>query len=109
MDELQNIQSKIYVIRGQRVMLDRDLASMYGVITLCFGAKFQSPLRPYMGFTISTLRPNEVIISQNLATLGMMSPFSTREMYDLVELMRLASSAWVTFASLRASCNNWPV
>ena len=33
MDELQNIQSKIYVIRGQRVMLDRDLASMYGVET----------------------------------------------------------------------------
>ena len=56
----------------------------------------------YMGFTISTLIPNEVIISQNLATLGMMSPFSTREIYDLVELIRLASSAWVTFASLRA-------
>ena len=25
MDELQNIQSKIYVIRGQRVMLDSDI------------------------------------------------------------------------------------
>ena len=33
MDELENIQSKIYVIRGQRVMLDRDIASMYGVET----------------------------------------------------------------------------
>jgi len=33
MDELQNIQSKIYVIRGQRVMLDFDLAAMYGVKT----------------------------------------------------------------------------
>ena len=33
MDELQNIQDLIYVIRGQRVMLDRDLASMYGVET----------------------------------------------------------------------------
>lgn len=33
MDELQNIQSKIYEIRGQRVMLDRDLAAMYGVET----------------------------------------------------------------------------
>jgi len=30
---LQNIQSKIYVIRGQRVMLDFDLAAMYGVKT----------------------------------------------------------------------------
>lgn len=33
MDELQIIQSKIYVIRGQRVMLDFDLADMYQVKT----------------------------------------------------------------------------
>lgn len=31
--ETQLIQSKIYTIRGQRVMLDRDLAEMYGVET----------------------------------------------------------------------------
>ncbi len=28
-----NIQNKIYFIRGQRVMIDRDLAEMYGVET----------------------------------------------------------------------------
>lgn len=33
MNEIQTIQSKIYEIRGQRVMLDRDLAAMYGVET----------------------------------------------------------------------------
>ena len=33
MDELANIRSKIYEIRGQRVMLDFDLAEMYGVET----------------------------------------------------------------------------
>ena len=33
MDQLQKIQSKIYEIRGQRVMLDFDLAAMYGVKT----------------------------------------------------------------------------
>ena len=33
MDQLQEIQSKIYEIRGLRVMLDRDLAVMYGVET----------------------------------------------------------------------------
>lgn len=31
--ELQVIQSKIYEIRGQRVMFDRDLAELYGVAT----------------------------------------------------------------------------
>ena len=33
MNEIQTIQSKIYEIRGQRVMLDFDLATMYGVET----------------------------------------------------------------------------
>ena len=33
MKELQAIQNKIYEIRGQRVMLDRDLAELYGVET----------------------------------------------------------------------------
>ena len=33
MEQLQEIQSKIYEIRGQKVMLDRDLAEMYGVQT----------------------------------------------------------------------------
>lgn len=31
--DLQLIQSKIYEIRGQRVMLDQDLADMYGIET----------------------------------------------------------------------------
>lgn len=33
MNEIQVIQSKIYEIRGQRVMLDRDLAELYHVKT----------------------------------------------------------------------------
>ena len=33
MDDLQNIQNHIYVIRGQRVMLDFDLARIYQVET----------------------------------------------------------------------------
>lgn len=33
MNELQIIKSKIYEIRGQKVMLDRDLAELYGVET----------------------------------------------------------------------------
>ena len=33
MGEIELIQQKIYVIRGQRVMLDFDLAAAYGVET----------------------------------------------------------------------------
>lgn len=32
--ELQIIQNKIYEIRGQKVMLDFDLAELYGVLKL---------------------------------------------------------------------------
>ena len=31
MEELQNIQDYIHVIRGHHVMLDRDIAHFYGV------------------------------------------------------------------------------
>lgn len=31
MEELTTLQSKIYEIRGQHVMLDRDLAELYGI------------------------------------------------------------------------------
>lgn len=31
--EIQMLQSKIHALRGQRVMLDFDLASLYGVQT----------------------------------------------------------------------------
>ena len=33
MNQLETIQSKIYEIRGHRVMLDFDLAEMYGIET----------------------------------------------------------------------------
>ena len=33
MNQLELIQSKIYEIRGQKVMLDRDLAELYGIET----------------------------------------------------------------------------
>lgn len=31
MNELEEIRSRIYEIRGQKVMLDKDLALLYGV------------------------------------------------------------------------------
>ena len=30
---LENIESRIFLIRGQKVMIDRDLAELYGVET----------------------------------------------------------------------------
>lgn len=36
MNDLINIENKILVIRGQQVMLDRDLAELYGYTTKNF-------------------------------------------------------------------------
>lgn len=33
MEQLEKIQNRIYEVRGVRVMLDRDLATLYGVTT----------------------------------------------------------------------------
>ena len=35
MNNIEIIRSKIYEIRGQKVMLDRDLAEMYGAHAIC--------------------------------------------------------------------------
>ena len=49
MDELQNIQSKIYVLRGYRVMLDRDLAKAYGVETKSLNQAVKRNIKRFEG------------------------------------------------------------
>ena len=49
MDELQNIQNLIYVIRGQRVMLDFDLAKMYGVETKVLNQSVKRNIKRFEG------------------------------------------------------------
>lgn len=54
MEQLQVIQSKIYEIRGQKVMLDRDLAEMYGVQTSIESSR-KTQYRPFpRRFYVST-------------------------------------------------------
>ena len=47
--ELQIIQSKIYEIRGQRVMLDFDLAEMYGLETRVLKQAVRRNLKRFEG------------------------------------------------------------
>ena len=46
-DLLTYIQSKIYVIRGQKVMLDRDLAELYEVETRTLNQKVKRNQRRF--------------------------------------------------------------
>ncbi len=84
MDELQNIQSKIYEIRDQRVMLDRDLAAMYGVETKVLNQAvkrnierfpedfmFQLTKGEYEILTSSNLRPQFVTATTSANNMGL--------------------------------------
>ena len=54
MEQLQVIQSKIYEIRGQKVMLDRDLAEMYGVQTKALNQAVKRNIDRFRRFYVST-------------------------------------------------------
>lgn len=49
MEQLQIIQSKIYEIRGQKVMLDFDLAEMYGIETRVLKQAVRRNLKRFEG------------------------------------------------------------
>ena len=49
MNDIQTIQNKIYEIRGQRVMLDRDLATIYGVETKTLNQSVKRNLKRFEG------------------------------------------------------------
>ena len=49
MNDIQVIQSKIYQIRGQRVMLDRDIADFYGVETKRLNEKVKRHPKRFAG------------------------------------------------------------
>jgi hypothetical protein len=63
--EIQVIQNKIYTIRGQRVMLDRDLAEMYGVETRTLKQAVKRSPERFEGddfmFTLSEYEINQLV------------------------------------------------
>ena len=70
--ELQPIQNKIYEIRGQRVMLDRDLAELYQVTTSALNQAVKRNMERFPDdflFKLSKEEANQLItigVSQNV-------------------------------------------
>lgn len=65
MEELTTIQSKIYEIRGQRVMLDRDLAELYGVTTGNLNKAVKRNIERFPERFMFQLAEQEFLIFQN--------------------------------------------
>ena len=77
MNEIQIIQSKIYEIRGQRVMLDRDLAELYHVTTGNLNKAVKRNIRrfpPDFMFQLDkeefTKRKNDLIFQNGISSWG---------------------------------------
>ena len=65
MEELTTIQSKIYEIRGQRVMLDHDLAELYGVTTGNLNKAVKRNIERFPERFMFQLTEQEFLIFQN--------------------------------------------
>ncbi|MDE5552312.1 MAG: ORF6N domain-containing protein [Muribaculaceae bacterium] len=59
MNDLELIRSKIYEIRGQKVMLDRDLAELYGVTTSYLNKSVRRNIRRFPDDFMFQLNQNE--------------------------------------------------
>src|SRR3569833_2337694 len=64
----ETIQNKIYYIRGQKVMLDRDLAELYGTETKKLKQQVKRNLNRFPEHYMFELTPdeNEILRSQNV-------------------------------------------
>ncbi|MCE3295935.1 MAG: hypothetical protein K0R65_1649 [Crocinitomicaceae bacterium] len=60
--EIQHLQTKIYVVRGQNVMLDSDLAGLYGIETKRLKEAVKRNLRRFPPDFMMELTKNEVEI-----------------------------------------------
>ena len=70
MDDIAIIENKIYEIRGQKVMLDFDLAEMYGVETKRLKEQVRRNIERFPAEFMFELTKEEVTISRSqIATL----------------------------------------
>ena len=63
----QNIESMVYIIRGQKVMLDFDLSRIYGYSTTAFNQQVRRNLEKFpldFMFKLTSKEVNEILMSQ---------------------------------------------
>ena len=94
MDELQIIQSKIYVIRGLRVMLDFDLAILYEVETRSLNQTVKRNARRFPNDFMFQLTEQEwILISSQFVTTSRMKRPKKSLPYAFTELGALMLSS----------------
>jgi hypothetical protein len=87
MNEIQTIQSKIYEIRGQRVMLDFDLSAMYGVETRVLNQAVKRNIERFPEDFMFQLTKGELEILTNRIRLSQLSTADNSENTEDSNLM----------------------
>ena len=67
----ENIESMVYFIRGQKVMLDFDLAKIYGYSTKAFNQQIKRNFDKFpedFMFKLTSKEVNEILMSKNLTS-----------------------------------------
>ena len=91
MDSLEAIRQKIYEIRGQRVMLDFDLAEAYGVETNQLKRQVRRNLERFEGEDFMFEVTREELSRCQIGTLNVKRGQNIK--YAFVELRRLTQTA----------------
>ena len=92
------IQSKIYVIRGQKVMIDRDLAELYGVETRTLNQKVKRNLRRFPGDFMFQMSKEDLedwksqIVISNSIKMGVRKPPFAFTQFGVAMLSSVLSS-----------------
>jgi len=104
------VERRIHLIRGQRVMLDRDLADLYGVRTIALRQQVKRNQQRFPpDFVFKLTKPEaESLVSQNVIptrrSLGGFLPYAFTEqgVAMLSSVLRSDRAAYVNVAIMRA-------
>lgn len=107
--ELQVIQNKIHEIRGERVMLDRDLAELYGVPTKALNQAVKRNIERFPEDFMFQLNPDEfqnlrsqIVTSRWGGTRTMPYAFTEQGVSMLSAVLKSETAVKVSIAIMRA-------
>ena len=103
---IERIESKIYLIRGQKVMLDRDLAELYGVETFVLNQAVKRNIERFPeDFMFSLTRKEILNISQIVISLKFsknVNAFTEQGIAMLSGILKSKRAILVNIAIMRA-------
>ena len=113
----QSLKDKIYIIRGQQVMLDSDLAEIYGYTTRTFNQQVRNNIEKFPEDFLFQLTKEEVEelrsknLTANISPMSRSNPFVFTEsgLYMLMSILRgsLATKQSITLIRLFKSMKDY--